>query len=391
MMYVQLRRAQCGHLLAMAMALFVGSCTGDSTSVPGHAARPQLIITDTITLYLDSKTPSTLGSIVFNEYDSLLYLENRPNHSIDKYSMVDGTLVDRIAVPRDGPFRISILQGFSIFPGSDSLILYELRFIQNAVVVSNGRFRSLLSESLKAELGQQFINHISIPTAPSVVVDNVLHVQQWPLIDLNNWDLIRDFPDFLAIDLEEQTITYHSAPDPHYFRGDRFFGAQGLVCFRAVFPNGTYIISYTLSDSLYSYSCDDGQVRSYYSNLQRAFPKFKGLHQPIAVPEYDKYYIDKGFYFFLYYDPFNELVHRIARLPDKGRETYQESLYRRNEAILTHDESLNVVAETRLQGGMFNSTGAFVSPFGLCIPLGTDSSDSSGEDQLHILVFSYEK
>jgi hypothetical protein len=212
-----------------------------------------LIRKKTYLLRLDAKAPNIWGLAVCRETNDgeRLYLSNRPNGSIDIYHLEQGVLIKRIDVSREGRHSIRQIQGFTVI-SDDTMIVFDRMRLDNAIRYVDDHVEYLLDspQDFRQREGA-IVNHVSVSMANSEAWKSSILMAQWPLIDLNNWDLVMEFPWLLEWDVSNQRLITRQPPYPSQFNTGKYWGPEGFRFSRAITREGAAICSWGISDSLH--------------------------------------------------------------------------------------------------------------------------------------------
>ncbi len=378
------------HFILFLAALF--TCT--KTKNDKHCDLPSLVDKIQFTIHLDSLAPNRWGMAKYinRSNNKLLYILNTVNNSVDIYDLDVGMLSSRVSVPTEGDGGISQLQGFTLTE-SGKLIVFDRARLDNALLVDrNGNSTNIIENPGIFRQREGRINHVSVSLAPTYYQDSVLYIAQWPLIDLNNWELVMDFPWLLRFDISSQGLKKINPPYPNKFNSGIYWGVEGFMFSRVITSEGDLVCSWGISDSILV-TTTDGRAKSFAALPCDNYSRFEGFSVPKYVPDYSKEYIDHLYYSMILYDPFKDIFHRVAMLPnvDNGYKQLTEKAFAAKRVlIISLDRSFNKIAETKLPGGKFDIYGSFITERGLCIPENNILNETIQEDEIRVHVFEFD-
>jgi len=375
--------------LLLLLSIIIGCNNIESRK--GKCTHKSLELTDSIKLELDSLAPTNWGLALYKGYNGkeLLFIQNHVLPSVDIYDLKNQSLAKRVKAPRSGQFKITQLQGFApISP--DSIIIFDRMGLDNAIVYSEGGgFEHLIKEmAIFRDSSDRLINHVSQSIAISELHGNMIHMVEWPILDINDWNKLLAFSWIFKYDLVNQSLIKEIPEFPSIFDKRKYWGTYALRFSRVINDDLDYIFSWGISDSI-QIRKQSGRTFTVNASTCKTYAKFEGFSEPKYITEYDKAFIHSIFFTGLFYDKDRDLIHRIAMLPNRNEvNSFNDQTYYAKDIILiTLDQNYEIVYETHLDGGKYDIHGSFVGPEGLYIPLNNMLNKNVKEDEVFFHIY----
>lgn len=337
------------------------------------------------------------GSIEFNnsqafEHDgvSYLYVLNRPKKSIDIYDITNSTFQERINIPKEGPYGISIPQGFFV-QSRDSIFVFPQGHVKNSVLLNEkGDVLSHL-RPIQSESGfEGIVNHKSVPTAPSYFINKTLYFSVLPLVDTRDPKNITEDTKFTAeYDLVSREVVF-----PGKVTYPQSYLNKGLPTYYVNFSRilnhkNQWVYSWMATDSLFIFDSSYNLINSVIasSSYIGEIPFFS--RRLANINELGKT-IESGIYSRILFDSFRGYYYRFVRHgrafdPDMDFDVY--AFANTNFSIIKLDLDFNILSETIFDRNIYDLNGSFVSQEGLCLPRTNYWYHGLNEDEVIIDVY----
>lgn len=328
---------------------------------------------------LDDETSYLTSYIQFiNRNDSLCYFSfiNEYNNSIYFYNYDNSAFIKKIQYEEEGNNGVGKIQGY-YYINEDNI--YTFDYGTSKIFVTNGKSTVIKSSpSMYESIKYQDVSEIiSFPPAPYVQTDNPIRV-------VNDYIILGGFfsgeyltenknnrPVNILYNLKTDKIRYlNNYPEMYqkYNLGGRL--TYRLPHFEVREEN--LLLSFSADHYIQNYSFQDDSCTSHYAGSSfikeiKAFPYPKSI--PINKKRAWDWYMNTPSYEGIYYDKYNKLYYRIARLPDKDYAKHKLG-NRKPIVIIVLDSQLNYLGEGKLPTDLnLRTTNCFVSEDGLNIQL----------------------
>ncbi|MCH6201492.1 DUF4221 domain-containing protein [Aquiflexum sp. LQ15W] len=343
---------------------------------------------------------STSNEFIYSQYfrdgnEEFLISLNPITHSIDKYSIADGTLSKRIKFPTEGPEGInSVMQGFT-YASQDSIFIFLKGSLRGSIIINEkGEFVKRLNPSVDKTAHFGLVNHVSTSGNPTRLIGNRLHFMQYPLFDVHNPSNINsNYPLALEYDLQKDEILYDSLLTfPESYR-DKIWPVYDLVFSREIISDSIYIISWPLLDSLKWIDKKNRITKNILAKSQY----FSGEQIPFSIPpnqeEENKMVLGKFRYKQILFDPYRKLYYRIIMHPLKETEnkTFIPNIDEQKFSILVLDENFKFKKEVIFPSNTYSPFNIFIGKSGVILMKNNYFDEDVNEDELVLHVFNLEK
>lgn len=350
---------------------------------------------DSLLLNIDSKS-----SYDFNYFDvgrikgkDKLVVLNQINHSVDFYSLQDGSLENRFDVPQDGPFPLMNTQGI-LFRNQDSIFVFTSFLLSRfGLFDGKGEIRSMHRPNIESENPQDKIhNHSSTPTIPTVYSNGKLFFTKMTLENpLSNAMLFENHvAEFIYYLKNDSIVQVQHLKMPSEFK-DTTMPLSFSFHSKAINDSNEFVFSWFASDSLYVYDMDFNQksVHLGKSGLSKGFEK---TTHALSKEESDRLTISQTHYPRLIYDPYRRLYYRfahIARSYDPNELIDHKSIQKNPFSVIVLDENFTQLGEVVFPGSKYNLYKAFVAENGLYLPLTNIFYINLNEDEVNYEIFDF--
>jgi len=388
---------QVFKLASLFFVVLLPSCTQEIEEQLTHS----LTEVATVTLALDAEThyaPAKVETFV-TEDDELLYFSNVNTNGINIYSLTQRKQLHKFSLPKDGPYAIPVLQGFSVAAADSILVMPRGAFDLSYWVDSTGRFLGKLAESFPEEIENKLFNHISNSTVPTFLTEDGVYLVEWPLdietaqpIISENYD---GYPDAFRYDLATSQLEQLSVHWPSSYN-DQYWSVSSLLFSYYKTEDGLFAISWAMSDSLVVTDFK-GKSTTYWAGSHRYLSSKppKAYAKELEGEEAAQASVEHYRYDQVLYDPYRKVYYRTAHLPiefdpevhppDYRAQYYQPIL------VIVLNENFKKIGEQLLREGIFNPFYCFVAKEGLFVPQLHPQHPDLQEDSVTFSVFEPKK
>ncbi len=365
-------------------------CSCGSSTDSQHSENQFLVNTKTVKLPLDEK--STYEFYIFQVVGDTLLVLNQVNYSLDIYSLSNEKLIHRIIVEREGDNGIERLNTF-YYHNQDSIFLFPQFLMKNSLIVDiNGIIKGRISHKEFNSDIDGMINHVGIPSVPSVIFGNELHFSVFPLLDASLED--GNFISEHSLNLISGDFTsYDYVKKPKFFHNNRWIEET----FKRIKtgPEEWYF-SWNLSDSVYHIKGENGILKESIPIVMNG--GIATNPQPVPKDRYNEKWPEMVMEGYIYgkilLDKEKNIIHRVRFLPMIKSISVKESqnyfFLTKNFEILSYKFNGDFLGTTKFKSGIYDPAVIFYGPDGIYLPKIHPNYKGLNEDEIVYDVFSIE-
>lgn len=354
------------------MMTSIMSCTHEKLMERAGIKKIELIPTEGLKLTLDSIT--TQNTVYIQVCDSMtLAFLNEPSFEIEFYNLINGQLINKISLSKDGPNATPGIESF-YYQNEDSIWLYASWGNRLYLINSMGEVR-ISRDMLIPQSGLYTSNPYPQTTTPYVVKGKYHYLQ-----GMNGANSEMSLPaSSVVYDWDSDSVFMGNIYPGCYGNYDNLTSNWDAFSFRqtsCVLNNdGKIVTSFPASDSIYVYNPWIDKRESY----------FAGLTEPIEITSHKSNgytdifvnYITQYQYAGIVYDKFRKLYYRIVLHPYKDYDSndLRNECRKKPISIIVLDEKFKKVGETMLPNNLYYPGNAFVTMEGLNIQVYSQDDD----------------
>jgi len=353
----------------------------------------RFILVDSFSIAIDD---ISTFDILFNQvadFDGAesLYVLNGVNRSLDIYGLASGELLQRIAIPHDGPAGVRSVMGFYVH-NQDSIFIYPKITFQGTVLIDYdggliNRYNPVLPYDNQVN---KVLNHNSTSSSPTYYKNNRLLFDQLSLKEAGILPESADFKLSGYVDLLNDSVyLIDQAIYPQLYR-DRPFFQYFKISSRVLNTDLNWVYNWELLDSLLVFDLDMNLV-----GKQNAKSKYRKGEPPVMVnysPEEGiKSAVEETYYLRIVTDPENRFYYRIVSIGGEYDPKMDKSVMSADKndfTVIVLDSEFNMIEERRFPGNTYSTFQAFATEKGLYLPKNNLNHPDLKEDVLEFEIYS---
>jgi hypothetical protein len=332
---------------------------------------------------------STYEFYMYQVVSDTLFVLNQINYSLDYYDLLDGELLGRIKVDKEGEYGISRLNSFHFY-NKDSIFLFSQFQLNNSLIINiNGHPVGKVKTGEFQSDQPGLVNHVGTPSMPTLLIGDDLYFSIFPLTDegIRNDLFVHEY----SLNLKTGNFkSYDFILKPSIFHGKSWIDE---IFSRVKNNREEWYYSWNLSDTVLHIKIED--------NAKPIFKKIvlNGGIKTIPVPidqnssqetlvianaksySYGKIFIDRQ----------KDIIHRVRYLPIENSKI--ELIGSKNPYLEKDFEVLSArlngeyLGTTYFKSGKYDPRLIFLGPRGLYLPKTHPSFNELSEDQVTYDIF----
>ncbi len=173
----------------------------------------------------------------------------------------------------------------------------------------------------------------------------------------------------------------------------KIWGVRGPKHSRAISPNGEFVSSFAVHDSLVVWRFGSEKKMTYYAGTRYRKSYTKPFENPDESRDLSGYALQTIYYEGLSYDPYRQVYYRLACLPVeiKDEDGNMNDIFNKPISVIILDKEFNIIGETRLADNTYRVFMFFVGKEGLFIAKTNPHNPTLEEDYLVFTRFKLVK
>lgn len=374
-----------------------GSCTNNFQVTNDHVNKFKKVYTlvenDNYFLNLDDNTPSVSLCIqyIYTDSTEMLATVNKYMNSINLFDLKTKNKIKSYQFDLEGANGIGKISGF-LYHNEDSIFTYSQSTNELNIVNSKGeRFkRMILFETNKRSSVAYFPSPNVVTSSPIKKIDNLLILNGYLVGE--SWDETFDnSPTTLMVNLETDKIDYANGY-PEFYHKYNWGGGPTYrsTCYEV--NDNNIIVSFPASHEIQVFSIDNNSYSHHYAGsdeIKEIFSYDSPKKRPVDSEKVFEWYMGNPSYEGIFYDKYNQVYYRIARLPV---DDYTPAITYNNKpvVVIILDSDFNYIGETLLPARhRYSPYNVFINEKGMNMQIKDDGEN--GDDRMTFVTFKLEK